>query len=251
MLRIILNGCAGRMGRVIGSMAANSDSMEIAAGIDVAMPDDLSFPVFNKPSDCSIDADVVIDFSHPSAFEDITAYCIDKNLPLVVATTGLSQNQLDSLDEIASHIPVFFSANMSMGINLLIELAKTASAFTEGMFDIEIIEKHHNQKLDAPSGTAIAIADGINEALSKPKTPVYDRTGYRLKRSENEMGIHAVRGGTIVGEHMVLLAGPDEIIEIQHKAMSRDIFASGALKAAGFLYGKPTGMYSMKDIINS
>lgn len=251
MLRIILNGCGGRMGRVINALVSDMPEVEITAGCDKLSPSDLKFPVFNDIHKCDVAADVMIDFSHPSAFLDITTYCISKKLPLVMATTGLTKTQIETLSNISTKTPVFFSANMSMGINLLIEMAKTAAAFTEGTFDIEIIEKHHNKKLDAPSGTAIAIANGINSALQQPKTTVYDRTGYRKERSNSEMGIHAVRGGTIVGEHTVLLAGRDEVIEIKHEAMSRDIFATGAIKAARFIKGKPARLYSMQDIIKS
>lgn len=251
MLRILLNGCGGRMGRVITGLVGETDGMEIAAGCDVNPPGDAGFPVFRKIEECGINTDAVIDFSHPSAFSDVTTYCINTGTPLVMATTGLSEAQIEALGNVAGKVAVFHSANMSMGVNLLIELAKTAAAFTEGLFDIEIIEKHHNMKLDAPSGTALAIADGINEALETPKTKVYDRTGYRKERSGNEMGIHAIRGGTIVGEHTVLLAGHDEVIEIKHEAMSRGIFASGAVKAAAFIAGKKPGLYSMSDMIKS
>ena len=251
MLKLILNGCGGRMGRVISSLVSDMSDIKIVAGCDTLPPADLDFPVYDKIYNCNEQADVLIDFSHPSAFSDVTTYCVTNKIPLVMATTGLSSTQIEALSNISTEIPVFFSANMSMGINLLIEMAKTAAAFTEGTFDIEIIEKHHNKKLDAPSGTAIAIANGINSALLQPKTTVYDRTGYRKERSKNEMGIHAVRGGTIVGEHTVLLAGRDEVIEIKHEAMSRDIFASGAIKSAHFIKGKPAGLYSMQDIIKS
>lgn len=251
MLKLILNGCGGRMGRVISSLVSDIQDIEIVAGCDKLSPTDLNFPVYEEISKCNIPADVLIDFSHPSAFSDITTFCVSNKIPLVMATTGLTETQIAALENISAEIPVFFSANMSMGINLLIELAKTAAAFTEGSFDIEIIEKHHNKKLDAPSGTALAIADGINSALTQPKTTINDRSGYRKERSKNEMGIHAIRGGTIVGEHTVLLAGRDEVIEIKHEAMSRDIFASGSLKAAKYINGKPTGLYSMQDIINS
>ena len=251
MLRIILNGCGGRMGRVISTLVSDISDVEIAAGCDKLTPSDLKFPVFDDIHNCEVDADVMIDFSHPSAFSDITTYCMSKKLPLVMATTGLTNTQIESLSNVSTKTPVFFSANMSIGINLLIEMAKTAAAFTEGTFDIEIIEKHHNKKLDAPSGTAMAIANGINSALQQPKATVYDRTGYRKERNNNEIGIHAVRGGTIVGEHTVLLAGRDEVIEIKHEAMSRDIFASGAIKAARFIKSKPAGLYSMQDIIKS
>jgi len=251
MLRILMNGCGGRMGRIIINLVKDMDNASICAGCDIRFPQDLDIPVFKDIEECNIDSDVVIDFSHPSAFSGVTAFCMKTKTPLVMATTGLSETQVDALSNAANVIPVFHSANMSMGINLLIDLAKTASAFTEGLFDIEIIEKHHNKKLDAPSGTALAIADGINSALEKPKTHNYDRTGYRKERNDNELGIHAIRGGTIVGEHTVLLAGRDEVIEIKHEAMSRDIFASGAIKAAQFIKGKPAGLYSMQDIIKS
>lgn len=251
MLRILLNGCGGRMGRVISALAADMKGIEITAGCDKYPPADTSFPVYKEISQCKETVDAVVDFSHPSAFAGVIEFCLAQKTALVMATTGLSQTQIDALTNISSRIPVFYSANMSMGINLLIELAKTAANFTEGLFDIEIIEKHHNNKLDAPSGTAFAIADGINSALKKPKTTVFDRTGYRKERSSSEMGIHAIRGGTIVGEHTVLLAGRDEVIEIKHEAMSRDIFASGAIKAAQFIKDKPAGLYSMQDIINA
>lgn len=251
MLRILLNGCGGRMGRVISALTTDMKDVEVTAGCDKFPPADMSFPVYKEISKCKEAVDAVIDFSHPSAFTDVIEYCLANKTALVMATTGLSEAQVDALENISSQIAVFYSANMSMGINLLIELAKTAANFTEGLFDIEIIEKHHNKKLDAPSGTALAIADGINSALEKPKTTVYDRTGYRKERSSGEMGIHAIRGGTIVGEHTVLLAGRDEVIEIKHEAMSRDIFASGAIKAALFIKDKPAGLYSMQDIINS
>ncbi len=249
MLRILLNGCQGRMGRVTSALAADTDAVEVTTGCDVNPASDFNFPVHKNINDCCEDADVVIDFSHPSAFSDVTSFCIKNKIPLVMATTGLSEAQVGLLSNVAGTTPVFYSANMSMGVNLLIELAKTAASFTEGMFDIEIIEKHHNKKLDAPSGTALAIADGINSVLNEPKTPVYDRSGYRKERQNGEMGIHAIRGGTIIGEHMVLLAGRNEVIEIKHEAMSRDIFASGAIKAAQFIIGKPAGLYSMHDMI--
>lgn len=251
MLKILLNGCNGRMGRVISAIASESENIEIAAGCDKITPSDTGYPVYENISDCTCPVDAVIDFSHPLAFTEVTQFCLNRKIPLVMATTGLSEQQVNKLSQTALEIPVFFSANMSMGVNLLIELAKTAASFTEGIFDIEIIEKHHNKKLDSPSGTALAIASEINKTLKKPKALVYDRSSYRQERSDNEMGILSVRGGTIVGEHSVILAGRDEVIEIKHEAMSRDIFASGALKAAEFLKGRPNGLYSMRDIINS
>ncbi len=248
MTKIIMNGCNGRMGRVICDIAGQNDC-EIVAGIDKNTETNFNFPVFPSPALCNIEADVIIDFSHPSAFEGITAFAEEKNLPIVIATTGLSGEQMQKLDMLSQKIPVFFSANMSLGINLLIDLVKKAAKFLEGSFDIEIIEKHHNQKLDAPSGTALAIADGINSALETPCEYIYERQSRREKRSKTEIGIHAVRGGTIVGEHSVVFAGYNEILEINHTAMSRDIFAAGALKAAKYIVGKTPSKYSMSDMI--
>lgn len=243
-----MNGCNGRMGRVICSIAKENDC-EIVAGIDKAAGAPTEFPVFSSPDQCQVEADVIIDFSHPSAFEAITSYAVSKKIPLVVATTGLSPEQTAHLDEIAGEIPVFFSANMSLGVNLLMDLVKKAARFLEGNFDIEIVEKHHNQKLDAPSGTALAIADGINSALETPCEYVYDRHAKREKRSKTEIGLHAVRGGTIVGEHSVIFAGYNEVIEISHSAMSRDVFAVGALKAAKYLVFQKPGKYTMSDML--
>ncbi|MBN2557227.1 MAG: 4-hydroxy-tetrahydrodipicolinate reductase [Clostridia bacterium] len=249
MLRILLNGCGGRMGRTIAKLTEGKDDILIAGGCDLNPPADAAFPVFRNISDCNIPADVVVDFSHPSALQGVIAYCAQKNTPLVMATTGLNEYHIAQIEELSLAIPVFYSANMSMGVNLLMEISKIAASFTDGLFDIEIIEKHHNKKIDAPSGTALAIADIINEALSAPRRVVTDRHERREERPADEIGIHSVRGGTIVGEHTVIFAGRDEIIEIKHEATSRDIFASGAIKAAQFIYGKQAGLYSMRDII--
>ena len=192
---------------------------------------------------------MIIDFSHPSALEPLLAYATAHKIPAVIATTGLSAEQKEQLAEAAKEIPLFFSANMSLGINLLISLAKKAAALLEESFDIEIIERHHNQKIDAPSGTALAIADGISEVLKNPPEYVYDRHSVRRKRKKNEIGLHAVRGGTIVGDHEVLFAGNDEVIELKHSAASKEVFAVGAVKAAKFLAGKRPGMYSMTDLV--
>ena len=194
-------------------------------------------------------ADAVIDFSHPSCFEDVTGYCKKTGTPLVLATTGLSDEQRASFDKLSEDFALFFSANMSLGVNLIASLVKKAAAILEESFDIEIIEKHHNQKIDAPSGTALMLADEIRDSLSSSPKYVYDRHSMRQKRTKNEIGIHAVRGGTIVGEHDVIFAGNDEIIEISHKAMSKEIFAVGAIKAATFVAGKKNGMYSMKNVM--
>ncbi len=249
MTRIILNGCNGKMGQVITRLAADDDECEIVAGFDIndCLPN--TYPVFTEPDQCDIEADVIIDFSHPSALDGLLKYAQKKKLPIVVATTGLSGEQKAELSEMSKSIAVFFSANMSVGINLLIELAKKATAVLGDMFDIEIVEQHHNQKLDAPSGTALAIADAIAETREQPSEYVYDRHSVRRKRSKKEIGLHAVRGGTIVGKHNVIFAGQDEIIEISHEAASKEVFAAGSVKAAKFMKGKTSGWYSMTELI--
>ncbi len=249
MINILMSGCNGRMGQVITRLAGQSEDLMIAAGFDIADTIKNSYPVFTDLSKCDEKLDVIIDFSNPNAFSKLLAYAKARKLPLVMCTTGLTQAQLKQLEESSKNIPVFFSANMSLGVNLLIDLVKKAAKVLEHNFDIEIIEKHHNQKLDAPSGTALAIADGINSALEEKQEYIYDRHSRMKKRSKTEIGIHAVRGGTIVGEHSVIFAGTDEIIEINHIANSKEIFATGALRAAKFLYNKKPGFYNMNDLI--
>lgn len=249
MTNIILNGCNGKMGRVITRLAEEDDGCKIVAGLDINDFVPNSYPVFTDPSECDAAADVIIDFSHPSALERLLTFAKSRKIPVIIATTGLSDEQKQTLYETAREIPVFFSANMSLGINLLIALSKKATALLEGNFDIEIVEKHHNQKIDAPSGTALAIADGISEVLKNKPEYVYDRHSVRKKRSKNEIGIHSVRGGTIVGEHEVIFAGQDEVIELKHQAASKEVFAVGSIKAAKFMAGKPAGMYDMNDLI--
>ena len=251
MTRIILSGCNGKMGQVITRIAADDEACVIAAGLDIndCLPND--YPVFTNPADCNVDADVIVDFSHPSALDGLLDFAVERKLPVVVATTGLSTEQRKRLEELSNEIPVFFSANMSLGINLLIALAKKATQVLGENFDIEIVEQHHNQKLDAPSGTALAIADGISEVLPEPAEYVYDRHSVRRKRRKKEIGLHAVRGGTIVGKHNVIFAGQDEIIELSHEAASKEVFAVGAVKAAKFMKGKPAGYYSMTELIGS
>ncbi len=249
MINIILSGCNGKMGQVITRLVAEDDACKIVAGLDINDYIPNSYPVFTAIEDCTAEADVIIDFSHPSALEPLLAYATAHKIPAVIATTGLSAEQKEQLAEAAKEIPLFFSANMSLGINLLISLAKKAAALLEESFDIEIIERHHNQKIDAPSGTALAIADGISEVLKNPPEYVYDRHSVRRKRKKNEIGLHAVRGGTIVGDHEVLFAGNDEVIELKHSAASKEVFAVGAVKAAKFLAGKRPGMYSMTDLV--
>ncbi|MDD6213620.1 MAG: 4-hydroxy-tetrahydrodipicolinate reductase [Firmicutes bacterium] len=249
MTNIILNGCNGKMGRVITRLAEEDDDCKIVAGLDINdfMPNE--YHVFTDPSQCNVDADVIIDFSHPSALENLLTFAKKRKIPVIIATTGLSNEQKQDIVESAREIPVFFSANMSLGINLLIALSKKATALLDGNFDIEIVEKHHNQKIDAPSGTALAIADGIAEVLQNKPEYVYDRHSVRKKRSKNEIGIHSVRGGTIVGEHEVIFAGQDEVIELKHQATSKEVFAVGSIRAAKFIKGKPAGMYDMNDLI--
>lgn len=249
MIKLILNGCNGKMGQVISRIVSESDKYEIAAGVDINNLSENPYPVYTSFSECSEEADVIIDFSHPSSLEGLLAFAKERRLPTIVATTGLSAGQKKMISDAAEEIPVFFSANMSLGINLLIELAKKATAILEENFDIEIIEKHHNQKIDAPSGTALAIADAISDTMSESAEYVYDRHTSRNKRKKNEIGLHAVRGGTIVGEHEVIFAGCDEIIELKHTATSKEVFAVGAVKAAEFMYKKDAGLYSMSDLI--
>ncbi len=247
--RIILSGCNGTVGRVITERISLRDDCEIVAGIDInAAPND-NYEVFTSPNKVTATADVIIDFSHPSALTALLGMAQKRKLPIVVCTTGLSQEQLNDLKKAAANIAVFNSGNMSLGINLLMNLAKKAAAVLGQDFDIEIIEKHHNRKLDAPSGTALMLADAINETLEQPYRYEYDRHAKREKRSKTEIGIHSVRGGTIVGEHEVLFAGPDELITLSHSARSRDIFATGAINAALFLCEKLPGLYDMSDLL--
>ncbi len=249
MTNIILSGANGKMGRVITRLAALDSDCRIVAGIDINNDFENEYPVFADAQVCDTPADVIIDFSHPSALSGLLSFAKVRKMPVIVATTGLSDEQKAEMLAASKEIPVFFSANMSLGINLLIELAKKATALLEGNFDIEIVEKHHNQKIDAPSGTALAIADGISEVLSKAPEYVYDRHSVRKKRASTEIGIHAVRGGTIVGDHDVIFAGQDEVITLSHHAASKEIFAVGSIKAAKFMKGKPAGLYDMNALI--
>jgi 4-hydroxy-tetrahydrodipicolinate reductase len=245
----MLSGCNGRMGQVITRLSQDFAGLNIAAGFDINNSINNPYPVFTALNECDIKVDAIIDFSNPKAFSGLMEYAQERRIPVVVCTTGLSKEQKDYLETASKRIPVFFSANMSLGINLLIDLVKKAAKVLEGQFDIEIIEKHHNQKVDAPSGTALAIADAINDTLEEKCEYMYDRHLNNEKRSKHEIGIHAVRGGTIVGDHSVIFAGNDEIIEINHTAMSKEIFAVGALKAAMFISSKQPGMYSMTNLI--
>jgi len=251
MIKVLLSGCCGRMGQAITIAAGLRENIVISEGFDINPGTATDYPVFSDINECNPRVDAVIDFSHPAAFGSVTAFCLKNRIPLVMATTGLSDDQISELEQMSEEIAVFRSSNMSIGVNLLIELSKKAAVFTEGLYDIEIVEKHHRNKIDAPSGTALSIADAVNESLESPKTPVYDRTNRREKRNSSEMGIHAVRGGSIVGEHSVIFAGNDEIIEIRHEALSRNIFAEGALEAALYISNFKTGLHSMSNMLDN
>lgn len=250
MTRIIMHGCNGRMGQFITHLAEKETDMEIVAGVDVSNHIQNEYPVFSSIADCDVEADVVIDFASAKAVDALLDYCVAKKLPCVLCTTGLSEEQLKKVKEASRETAVLKSANMSMGINLLLKLLREAApVLTAAGFDIEIVEKHHNQKLDAPSGTAVALADAVNGALDNAYEYVYDRSARREVRPQKEIGISAVRGGTIVGDHDVIFAGTDEVITFSHRAYSREVFAKGALLAAKFLAGKPAGYYDMSDVI--
>ncbi|MBR6643003.1 MAG: 4-hydroxy-tetrahydrodipicolinate reductase [Lachnospiraceae bacterium] len=251
MTRIIMCGCNGKMGRVISQLVKEDENAEIVAGVDISGEQLDSYPVFKKITECNVEADAVIDFSAPVALSDILSVGIEKKLPLVLCTTGYSEEEIAKINEASKKVAILRSANMSLGINLLLGLVQAAAkVLSEANFDIELVEKHHNQKVDAPSGTALALADAINEALHNEYNYKYDRSAERVKRDKKEIGISAVRGGTIVGEHEVIFAGTDEVIEFKHTAYSKAIFGKGAVSAAKFLAGKEAGMYSMKDVIN-
>lgn len=251
MVKILLNGCNGKMGKVISATVAERfENAKIVAGIDIVEAKNFDYPVFSDPEKVDVEADVIIDFSFYGAVDKIVDYAVKKNLPIVVATTGLSGDHIAHIDEAAKSIPVFRSANMSIGVNLISELAKKAAEVLGYEFDIEIVEAHHNQKIDSPSGTALMLADSINESRDNAMKYEFDRHSKRQKRTENEIGIHSVRGGTIVGEHEVIFAGNDEVIKISHSAASKQIFATGSINAALFLVSQKPGLYSMKDMLN-
>lgn len=250
MVRAIMHGCNGKMGQVITKLAEGDGQIKIVAGIDRNKGLNNTYPVFETLKECTVEADVVIDFSNAAAVDELLAVCVEKQLPVVLCTTGLSEEQLSTTEEAAKKVAVLRSANMSLGINLLMKLLQSAATvLAPAGFDMEIVEKHHNQKLDAPSGTAIALADSMNEALDKAYTYTYDRSKERKKREKQEIGISAVRGGTIVGEHEVIFAGADEVIEFKHTAYSKAVFGKGAIEAAKYLAGKPAGRYDMSDVI--
>lgn len=250
MVRLIMHGCNGKMGRVITRMVEEDSEITIVAGVDRYTEMKNTYPVFTSIEACDVEADAVIDFSNAAAVDALLEYCVERKLPVVLCTTGLSKEQLEHVEQAAAKTAILRSANMSLGVNLLMKLLKDAvKVLAPAGYDIEIVEKHHNQKVDAPSGTAIALADSMNEEMENLYSYTYDRSKERRKREKTEIGISAVRGGTIVGEHEVLFAGEDEVIEFRHTAYSKALFAKGAVTAAKFLAGKPAGRYDMSDVI--
>ena len=250
MVKIIMHGCNGHMGQVISDIVEKDPDAEIVAGIDIADQGKNSYPVFTDIDACQVEADAIIDFSSAKATDKLLEYSAARQIPVVLCSTGLSQEQLAKVEETSRRVAVLKSANMSLGINTLLKLVQDAAkVLAAAGFDMEIVEKHHRLKLDAPSGTALALADSINEAMDNQYHYVYDRSQKREKRDDKEIGISAVRGGTIVGEHEIIFAGQDEVIEFKHTAYSKAIFGKGAVEAAKFLAGKPTGRYDMSDVI--
>ncbi len=250
MIKIILGGCCGRMGRFVADIVKNRKDCDIVAGIDIVDDSSLGFPVFQNYDEVNVDADVIIDFSNPALLSSTLSYATANDVALVLATTGLTDDQIKDVEDASKSIPVFFSYNYSMGVSLICELSKIAAKVLGNGFDVEIVEAHHNQKLDAPSGTAIMLGNAVKEELPDVYFE-YDRHSKRQKRNGNEIGIHSIRGGTIVGEHSVMFAGNDEIVTISHSARSRAIFATGAVNAAVYVSDKENGMYNMSDLVNA
>ena len=251
MVKIAITGANGKMGKVIANLIAQRDNCTVIAGIDLNDTPNGSFPIVKYPAELTEKPDVIIDFSHPSALDDLLSYCTINNVPLVAATTGYTADEIAKIKKTAEQIPIFFTFNMSLGINLLVELGKRAVNVLGGQYDIEIVEKHHNQKKDAPSGTAIMIAEALNGELDNKMKYVYDRHNVRKARETNEIGMHAIRGGTIVGEHDIIFAGHDEVITLSHSAGSKEVFANGSMNAAIFLSGKESGLYDMSDLLQN
>ena len=250
MTRLMMHGCNGAMGQVISNIVAEMDGVEIAAGVDAVDNRNNGYPVFTNIDDCNVEIDAIVDFSAAPAVDHLLEYAVRTKTPVVLCTTGLSEEQLKKAEEASKEVAVLRSANMSLGINTLMKLLKeAASVLAPAGFDIDIVEKHHRKKVDAPSGTSLALADSINEAMGNEYEYVYDRSGRRIQRPKKEIGLSAVRGGTIVGEHEVIFAGTDEVIELKHTAYSKAVFGKGAVEAAVFLAGKPAGLYNMSHVI--
>lgn len=249
MTKIIMTGCNGKMGKNISEIVAADENAEIVAGVDIS-EETRDYPVYKKISDVKEEADVVIDFSTPKLLNEILSFAVERQIPTVLCTTGYSSEQIEQINQTVNKIALLRSANMSLGINTMIKVMEAVTkTLVDAGFDIEIVERHHNQKLDAPSGTALVLADAINKELDNNYDYKYDRSTLREKRPKKEIGISAVRGGTIVGEHEIIFAGTDEVIEFKHTAYSKAIFGKGAVQAAKFLKGKKLGLYSMKDVI--
>ncbi|MDP2857714.1 MAG: 4-hydroxy-tetrahydrodipicolinate reductase [Bacillota bacterium] len=251
-MKVLLHGCNGKMGRVMTRVLSETPDMEIVAGVDLE-PEKArnTYPVYVRLLDVKEDANVLIDFSHHSCIAGLLEFGTSRNVPLVICTTGFSAEEKQAMASAAGTVPILNSANMSLGVNLLLSLVSQAAALLHDGFDIEVVERHHNQKVDSPSGTALMIADAMNSALDNTMEYVYGRHSKNQRRQKPEIGIHAVRGGAIVGQHDVIFAGQGEVIEISHSALSRDVFAYGAVRATRFLVGRPPGLYSMKDVIES
>lgn len=249
MIKIIMHGCNGKMGQVISEIVRNDENATIVAGIDPYTMRENDYPVFDDITKCDIIADVIIDFASATAVDKLLAYSKEKKIPIVLCTTGLSEEQLQLIEETSKEVAILKSANMSVGVNLLFKLVQEATKMLAKDYDIEIVDRHHNLKVDAPSGTALAFGDKINEVLDNEYEYVYDRSQERKKRSKKEIGFSAVRGGSIVGDHEIIFAGLDEVIEFRHSAYSKAVFAKGAVTAAKFLAGKPAGKYDMSDVI--
>lgn len=252
MTRVIMHGCNGKMGQVISGILMEDGEAKLVAGVDAWDDGHNPYPVFHNIRECDVEADCIIDFSAAAAVDGLLDYCVEKKIPCVLCTTGLSEEQLQKVKKASESVAVLKSANMSLGINLLLKLLKKAAdVLAPAGFDIEIVEKHHNLKVDAPSGTALALADSINEELDNAYEYVYDRSVRREKRPQKEIGISAVRGGTIVGDHDVIFAGSDEVVTFSHTAYSKAVFGKGAVQAAKFLAGRPAGMYDMSNVIEA
>lgn len=247
MVKILLNGCLGKMGQAVESCVNEREDVMISCGVDIAAGDK-TYPIYTCFVDVRETPDVIVDFSNPLVLDDMLGFAVEKKIPVIICTTGFSDMQVQKIKETAKDIPVFYSGNMSLGINVLIALSKIAAKVLYSSFDIEIVEKHHNQKLDAPSGTALMIADAISDEVKNTQY-VYDRHAYRKKREHNEIGIHSIRGGSIVGEHEVIFAGHDEVVSLKHQAQSKGVFAAGAVNAAVYMADKPAGMYDMSDVL--
>jgi len=251
MLKLILVGCNGYMGRVVTEMITNDPAITITTGIDINTNIQSIYPVYTCIDNITEKVDVLLDFSNPSALPGILKYATSNKTPVILCATGYSAEQISEIEKASKQIPVFRSGNMSLGINLLSDLIKRACAVLGEDFDIEIVERHHRRKIDAPSGTAILLADAAAGAMPGKTEYIYERESKRKPRSSNEIGISAVRGGTIVGVHEVIFAGEDEVIELRHTASSRNVFASGAIMAAKYMQNRQPGIYDMKDVLAS